>query len=491
MADGAGRGRSLRFIVMGAGMAGILSAIRLRESGYDDVVVYEKADRPGGTWRENTYPGLTCDVPSHNYTYSFAPNPDWTRHLPPGSEIYDYFEAVARRHGVMDITRFGQEVTRAEFADGRWRIETAGGIVDHADVLIAATGILHHPSYPDIAGLDRFAGTCFHSARWDHAVPLDGRRIGVIGNGSTGVQIVSALAGRAGRLKHFQRTAQWISKVDNALFTDEQRAAWRADPSLLKHLKNDENFAMLTRAFADGVSDAESEAMLAIQAACLKNLEESVRDPVLREKLRPDYRAVCKRLVSSPDYYEAIQHPNAELVTDRIVGVEPEGVRTADGTLHALDVLVLATGFRADRFVRPMQLAGRNGVRLDDVWSRRPSAYLSIAVPDFPNFFLINGPSSPVGNFSLIDIAEREVAYLLQLVDLLRDRRCSEITVTPEAMADYERRRIAAAKNTIWATGCKSWYLDAEGVPSSWPWNYDAFAEAMRAPKLEDYAIAA
>jgi cation diffusion facilitator CzcD-associated flavoprotein CzcO len=480
----------LRFIVMGAGMAGILTAIRLKQAGYD-FAVYEKADRPGGTWRENTYPGLTCDVPSHAYTYSFAPNPDWTRHLPPGPEIYDYFENTARRFGVWDSIRFNQAVTRAVWADGKWRIETVGGLTDEGDVLIAATGILHHPSYPDIEGLDSFRGIQFHSARWDHSVPLDGRRIGIIGNGSSGVQMVSALAGRAGKLSHFTRTPQWINPVQNGVFSEEQKAVWRADPTLLTALQNDETYLATAKAFSDGVVDAESPAMQAIAERCRQNLEDSVRDPVLREKLRPNYRAVCKRLISSPDYYAAIQHPNAELVTEKILRVEPEGVRTADGRLHPLDVLVLATGFRVDRFMRPMDMVGKGGITLDEAWAKRPGAYLSIAMPDFPNLFMINGPSSPVGNFSLIDVAEREVDYILQMAALLRDGRAGEINVTRAAYEDYDRRRLEAAKGTIWASGCRSWYLDAEGVPATWPWTYTAFGEAMARPNLADYAIAA
>jgi cation diffusion facilitator CzcD-associated flavoprotein CzcO len=485
----AGR-RPLRFVVIGAGMAGILAAIRLKEAGLGDVTVYEKAAKVGGTWRENTYPGLTCDVPSHAYTYSFAPNADWTRHLPPGGEIFDYFEDVTRRHGIMDLIRFNQEIVRCEFGAGRWELETKAGDIDHADFVIAATGVLHHPSYPAIEGLDSFRGTLFHSARWDHSVPLDGRRIGIVGNGSTGVQIVSALAGRAGKLKHFQRTAQWIQKVNNDFFTEEQKAAFRADPELLRYMQNEPNYLAAVKNFTDAVVDAESAGIKAIEAGCLRNLEESVRDPVLREKLRPNYRAVCKRLVSSPDYYEAIQHPNAELVTERILRVEPDGVRTDDGRLHDLDLLVLATGFKADRFMRPMNVVGRGGVRLNDIWSLRPTAYLAISLPDFPNLFMLNGPTGPVGNFSLIDIAERQMNYVLQLIALVDAGECSAVSVTPSAMADYEIRRIKAAKNTVWASGCRSWYLDAEGIPASWPWTYDAFAEAMSKPDRAAYDLA-
>src|SRR5574338_1565653 len=381
-------GRPLRFAVVGAGMAGILAAIELRKAGYADVTLYEKAERLGGTWRENTYPGIACDVPSHLYSYSFAPNPEWSRRFSPGAEIQAYFERVAREHGVDRLVRFGDEIVRAELAGGRWRLEAKSGRRDEADVLIAATGVLHHPKLPAIEGLDAFEGALFHSARWDHAVALEGRRVGVVGTGSSAVQIVSALVPRVGRLSLFQRTAQWIAPQENPPYADEEKAAFRSSPALLERMRRE-----FSRAFTEGFSnvlvDASSPQLRMIEDACRANLESSVADPVLREKLRPSYRAACKRLVISPDFYQAIQKSNAELVTEGIERVEPRGVRTRDGRLHELDVLVLATGFRVDRFVRPMQVRGRGGVALDDVWKEGPFAYLALAVPDFPNFFLL------------------------------------------------------------------------------------------------------
>jgi cation diffusion facilitator CzcD-associated flavoprotein CzcO len=484
-------GRDLRFVIIGAGMAGILSAIKLRAAGYTNLVIYEKADRLGGTWRDNTYPGLTCDVPSHSYTYSFAPNPEWTQYLPPGQEVFGYFAGIAERYKINEMVRYNQEIVSCVFADGCWRLRTKSGLDDAADVVIAATGVLHHPSYPDIAGLDDFAGAMFHSSRWDHDAPLDGRRVGVIGNGSTGVQIVTALAGRAAKLSQFQRTAQWIMKVENGFYTEEQKAAFRSDPELLARMQCDETYMANVKRFTDAISDANSPEIAQIEAFVLANLEDSVRDPVLKEKLRPTYRAACKRLIYSPDYYEKVQHPDVELVTETIDRVEAKGIRTTDGRLHELDVLVLATGFKADQFMRPMNVVGRGGVKLNDVWAKRPCAYLAVSIPDFPNFFMVNGPTGPVGNFSLIDIAERQVNYIGQLIDLLNAGRCAEISVTQAAMDDYEVRRIAAAKGTIFGSGCKSWYLDAEGVPASWPWSYDAFAKAMSAPSLDAYDLVA
>jgi cation diffusion facilitator CzcD-associated flavoprotein CzcO len=479
--------RNLRFAIIGAGMAGILSAIKLQQAGLTDFTLYEKGDGFGGTWRENTYPGLACDVPSHLYSYSFAPNPEWSHRFSPGGEIRHYFDRVAREHGVDAHTRFEEGVERCEFRDGRWHVHTARGAVDVVDVVIAATGVLHHPRYPDIEGLDSFGGACFHSARWDHSVPLHGQRVGVVGTGSTGVQIVSALVEDVEHLTLFQRTAQWIMPQENPPYTDEQKASYRADPAQLEemHAHLAEMFGM----FALAVVDSNSPQIKMIEELCLANLESSVTDPDLRERLRPDYRAACKRLVVSPTFYEAIQQPNAELVTAAIERVEPRGVRTKDGRLHELDVLVLATGFRVNAFTRPMTVVGRDGLTLDEQWSARPNAYLSISVPGIPNFFMLNGPNGPVGNFSLIEVAELQFGYIMGLVDQLRSGRCREICATRPAMDAFEAERVEATKHTIWVTGCRSWYLDDRGIPASWPFPFDRFRAEMAAPSLEAFEL--
>lgn len=494
--SGGGNGkRPLRFAVIGAGMAGILATVELHRAGFDEVVVYEKADRFGGTWRENTYPGVACDVPSHLYSYSFAPKPDWSRVFSAGPEICRYLEEVAARYEVDRAVRFGTEVTGLTFDDraGCWQITTAGGAggggVEEADVVIAATGVLHHPRYPDIEGIDSFGGHSFHSARWDHSVGLDGARVGVIGTGSSAVQITGALAGEVGEYVLFQRTAQWVLPVPNTPITDEDKARYAADPSAIAAVRA-ELSASFTEGFANVVVDATSPMLAAIEELCRANLEDNVSDPLLREQLRPSYRAACKRLVISPNFYQAIQRPGARLVTDRIERVEPGGVRTADGRLHELDVLVLATGFRVDRFLRPIEVTGRGGVSLDKVWADRPSAYLAISVPGFPNLFMLNGPNGPVGNFSLIDVAELQFGYIMQLVSLLADRRCSQVSATEAAAGRFEEDRVEAAKKTVWVTGCRSWYLDDRGVPAAWPWTYDRFRQEMAAPRLEDYDLA-
>jgi cation diffusion facilitator CzcD-associated flavoprotein CzcO len=478
----------LRFIIIGAGMSGILSAIKLKEAGLEDFTIYEKADRLGGTWRENTYPGIACDVPSHFYSYSFALNPEWSHRFSPGAEIQAYFEDVARRYEVDSRIQFGKEVTRCAFENGRWTIETADGATDVGDFVIAATGVLHHPATPDFEGLDSFEGAVFHSARWDHDVALVGKRVGVVGTGSSAIQIVSALVDQVAELVLFQRTPQWIAPVENPAYGDEEKEEFRHHPEAMEAIRAEVSRAF-TEGFANVLVDAESPLLKVIHDTCVANLENSVRDPELREKLRPDYPAACKRLIMSEDFYEAIQRPNARLVTEGIERVEKSGVRTRDGRFHGLDVLVLATGFRVDRFVRPMVVTGRGGVALDDVWKDGPFAYMALSGPEFPNFFMLNGPNGPVGNFSLIEVAELQFAYILQLVEQVRSGACHEVCALQEAMERFDAERQEAAKKTIWASGCKSWYLDDHGLPTAWPWTFDRFREEMAAPRLEDYEM--
>jgi len=301
------------------------------------------------------------------------------------------------------------------------------------------------------------------------------------------VQITGALVDRVGQLTLFQRTAQWVLPMTNPAIDEDRRDQYRADPSLLLDAR-DQLGRMFEESFANAVVDADSPPIRALQEMCEANLA-TVADPGLRQRLRPDYRAGCKRLIISHNFYEAVQRPNARLVTDDIVRVEPSGVRTADGTLHELDVLVLATGFRVDRFLRPMEVVGRDGVSLDDAWDPRPVAYLSVSVPGFPNLFLLNGPNGPVGNFSLIDVAELQFDYVMQLVGLLAAGECREVAADADATARLEHDRTEAARSTVWVTGCKSWYLDDRGVPAVWPWTFTRFRQEMARPRLEDFEL--
>ena len=485
----AGTRRGLRIAVIGAGAGGIAAAIRLRERGVSDVVIFEKAGEPGGTWRDNTYPGITCDVPSHLYRFSFAPNPDWSHKYSPGPEIQAYMRKVAADYGVEARIRFNSEVLSATWRGGGWEIVTTQGPQGRFDAVITAVGILHHPSLPDIEGLDDFAGAAFHTARWDHSVPLEGRRIGVIGTGSTAIQIVPAIVDRAEKVSLFQRTAQWILPEPNLPIAEEKRAAYRADPALLE-----DQYAHLAQAFngafCAAVAGEAPEVYARMAQACRDNLA-TVADPELRARLTPDYRMGCKRLIVSSLFYPAIQRPDAELVTDPIARIEAGGVRTADGRLHDLDILVLATGFDAHHPFGDMHITGRSGRSLSETWAKGNVTYRGVTVPDLPNWFMLGGPNSPLGNFSFLMTAERQLDYVLQLVDLLRDGRASEITPRPEPTAAWTQALKDKLAGSIWASGCRSWYFDAHGNVATYPWSYETFEAEMKAPVLEDYALSA
>lgn len=473
--------------IVGAGMSGLCMGAKLRRAGIDDFTIYEKANEVGGTWRENTYPGLSCDVPSRFYSYSFAPNPDWRHTFPPGEELQEYFVRSAEEFGLRQHIRFESEVIEARWTNGRWRLRTADGHTDVVDVLVAATGVLHHPRLPDIKGLDSFAGPYFHSARWDHSVPLQGRRIALIGTGSTGVQITNALSQVAGKLQVFQRTPQWVLPLPNFSYSRVSRALMRWFPKL-NRLSYRAYQRVLEATFGHAVTEPGWRRTV-LSALCRASLRLRVRDRELRRKLTPTDQPMCKRLIMSGGFHKAVQRSNVEIVTDDIDYIESRGIVTVDGKLHEADVLVLATGFDARAFVRPMQLVGENEVTIDEVWQDGPHAYHTVAVPSFPNYFMLIGPHSPIGNHSLIAIAEAQVDYVLRWIEELRRGEIRSVAPTVEATNAFNEEMRKAMPNTVWTTGCNSWYLGADGLPELWPWTPARHRELLRRPVHRDFVI--
>ncbi len=472
--------------IIGAGMSGICMASKLLDAGIDTFTVFESADEVGGTWRDNTYPGLHCDVPSRFYSYSFRPNPEWSHLLPPGSEVQSYFRRVATERGIRSHIRFGTEVLSAEYRGRQWWLTTSTG-EDAFDVLVTATGVLRVPRYPDIPGLDTFAGPTFHSSRWDHSVSLPDKRIGLIGTGSTGVQITADLGGNVRELNIFQRTPQWVFPIPNWRFSRLNRALLRRRPGL-----SAVGYRFWQNMYEKFLARAAVEPgwpRRFVSALCRWNLNLSVRDRELRRRLTPDYHAMCKRIVMAGHYYQAVQKPGVTLVDDAIDHVEPTGVVTADGTLHEVDALVLATGFDARAYVRPMHIVGESGRTLEDAWSDGPQAYRSVAVPDFPNMFMLMGPHSPIGTQSLVIIAENQADYALWWIKRIREGSVVSASPTEAATKGYNADMKAAMPHTVWATGCKSWYLGKDGLPELFPWSPVLHRELLKIPDLDHFDV--
>jgi cation diffusion facilitator CzcD-associated flavoprotein CzcO len=471
--------------IVGAGVSGICLGVQLLQAGIDSFTIFEEADRPGGTWRDNTYPGLYCDVPSRYYSFSFAPHPGWSRVFAPGNEIQAYLEWVVDRFHLDPHIRYGTGVTRATWQDPVWEVELADGTVHTFDVVVSATGVLRDPNIPDIPGLDGFAGDWFHSARWNHDVPLEGRRIGVIGTGSTGVQITTALAGVAGRLDLYMRRPHWVLTVPNLPYTKLGHTLHDRVPALgrVAHRGWQKVFE---GSFSHAATRPGLRRKLVHRAvrACL----DTVKDPDLRAKLTPSDDPLCKRLIISGGFYREVQRPNVDVVTDHIDRIVPDGIVTADGVLHELDVLVLATGFHAQRFMRPMALTGRDGIDIDEAWAKGPRAYLTVALPGFPNFFMLQGPHSPTGNQSLIETAEAQSHFIRQAIEVIRDR---QVSLAPTAAAT-DRFNDAMAREmpkTAWTSGCDSWYLDDSGLPTLWPFLAPQHRTALSRVRLDDFVV--
>lgn len=478
--------RQPRIIIMGAGMSGILMGIRLLKAGLNNFTIYEKTGRIGGTWRENTYPGIACDIPSYFYTYSFEVNPNWSHRFPPGAEIQHYFETIFNKYGLASRTRFNEEITNSQLLDGQWHIETANGLKDSADFLVAATGVLHKINQPSIKGLDSFEGAKFHTARWDHQIDLKDKRVGIIGSGSTAIQTIDPLSKLVSKLTLFQRTAQWVFPLPDKAYSAIWIKLATRFPFLGKSLYKTYKF-LFEKSMGIAVTKPCIQRSI-LTKLCHLNLAR-VKDPILRKKLTPDYLPGCKRLVMSMPFYSAIQKPNCSVVTEQIEAIEPKGVRTKDGQLHELDVLVLATGFDGFAFMRPMSMQGLNGLTLDAAWKKGPQALRAMAIPGFPNFFMLIGPHSPIGNHSLIAIAETQTNYIMQCIEKYMQGDFDFIEAKQQAVDDFYTSVNEALPNTIWTTGCQSWYLDDKGIPGLWPWSPQQYAKEMKVANFSQYHL--
>lgn len=479
----------LEVLIVGAGFSGLAMAIRCRQAGIGPMRVIEKAADIGGTWRENTYPGAACDVPSHLYSLSFAPKPDWTRMYAPQPEIQAYLRETAERHGLMPLIQLGTAFSGATWDEARalWNVETDRGPIT-TRAIVSAMGGLHHPAYPDLPGRDAFAGAAFHTATWDHSVDLAGKRVGVIGTGASAIQVVPEIAKVAGHLTLFQRTPPWIMPKHDHAIADSTKARYRRLP-VLRRLERARLFWLHElRAFFGftKVSKLTKQA----EGLARHHLAKAVPDRALRAKLTPNYRLGCKRVLISDEYYPALQRPNVTLETGDIARITEAGVTTADGRAHALDVLVYATGFDVTGSFARMNLVGRNGRRLAEAWSDGMGAYQGITVAGFPNYFMLLGPNTGLGHNSIIAMIEIQVRHVLDCLAALRGG-ARAIEVRPEAQARFLDRIRTRLADSIWqAGGCRSWYLDAQGRNTTlWPDSVMAYRRSARRARMADYRL--
>ncbi|MEV4759748.1 NAD(P)/FAD-dependent oxidoreductase [Micromonospora sp. NPDC049559] len=464
----------VRIAILGAGFGGIGAAIRLRQRGHHDLVILERGDEVGGTWRDNSYPGCACDVPSRLYSLSFAPNPDWSHRFSGQPEIWAYLRDCVSRYGLAPYLRLGHEVTGATWDgdSGTWLVDTSRGGY-RAQVLVLATGPFSAPAVPRLPGLDRFAGEVFHSARWNHGYDLRDRRVAVVGTGASAVQFVPRIAPAVRRLHLFQRTPPWILPRHDRPTGTAARRLLRAAPVAGWAARAAVYWGREWRAAAF----LHPAAMRLGQAMARRHLRAAVADPTLRAALTPSYTMGCKRVLLSDDFYPALLRDNVELVTDGIAEVRPDAVVTRDGTVRAVDAIILGTGFRVTEVPLAARIRGRDGQRLADAWRDGMRAYRGTSVAGFPNLFLLLGPNTGLGHTSVVFMIESQLHYLLGLLrhlDRTGTRAVEPTLAAQDAFVAAVDRRM---RGTVWLRGgCRSWYLDANGRNSTvWPgytWSY-------------------
>ena len=472
-------GRQVQVAIVGTGFAGLGMAVTLRRRGVRDFLLFERAGEVGGTWRDNTYPGCACDIRSDLYSFSFAPNPDWSHRFARQPEILAYLQGVARRFGLEPHIRLHHDLERAEWdeTEGLWRLQTSGGAYS-ARVLVSGHGPLVAPSWPDLPGLEGFPGPRIHTARWDHTAELRGRRVAVIGTGASAVQLIPELQRVAAQVTVFQRTPPWVLPRLDAATSPGRRALFRRVPVLQRAARAwDFAFAeaqhlTFTNALAGRLGETLARAHLAWQ----------VRDPALRARLTPDYRLGCKRILLSDDYYPALSRPNVELVTEAITRLRGDALETADGRARHFDVLIGATGFEATRPPIAGRLFGHGGRSLAEAWTPHGQALRGTTVAGFPNLFLLAGPNTALGHNSLVYIIEAQLDYVWQALAYLDAGQLGALEPREEAQRAYNAGLERRFRNSVWLRGgCRSYYLDSGGHNSFlWPGRAAEFRAAVR-----------
>ncbi|MFI6501741.1 flavin-containing monooxygenase [Nonomuraea typhae] len=468
-------------VIIGSGFAGIGMAIKLKEAGYHDFVLLEKAADLGGTWRDNTYPGCACDVPSHMYSYSFELNPGWSRMFSPQEEIWEYMRGCVDKYGVGPHFRYGRQVVGLEYDDDarEWTVTTEDGATIRANAVISGIGALHIPKFPEIPGQEAFTGPSFHSSTWDHSVDLTGKRVAVIGTGASAIQFVPQIAPKVGNLLLFQRTPPWIqAKPDFALPSGARKLL--ALPGAARLLRTTIYWGLETRALGFAV---DPRLMRFHESMALRHLERQVPDPELRAKLTPGYTIGCKRILISSDYYPALTRPNVNLVTDAVTEIRERSIVDATGAEHDVDVIIYGTGFKVTDSLQEQRIVGRAGRKIQDAWQEGIETYYGITTAGFPNLFFLLGPNTGLGHNSVVFMIESQVRYVMNCLRLLAKTQARAIDVKTGHQRDFQDRLHRRLDPLVWNSGgCQSWYLDEHGVNHTiWPgFTFEYWARTLR-----------
>jgi cation diffusion facilitator CzcD-associated flavoprotein CzcO len=476
-----------RVVIIGAGFGGIGMAIALKRAGLENFLIVEAADDLGGTWRDNSYPGLTCDIPSQLYSFSFRPWP-WSRRFPARDEILAYLHALVAEHGLGSKLRFGHAVAAASFDEHQalWTVTLDGGETLRATAVVCAVGQLGRPVLPDISGRDEFAGPSWHSARWNHGVDLAGRRMAVIGTGASAIQFVPEIAKVAGHVDVYQRTPPYVLPKADRPYRDAERAVFDRVPAVRKadRLRVFLYGELLTSGFV-----LSPKLLAGPMALWRRQLRTQIADPELRARCVPDYVMGCKRVVFSDDWYPALARPDVDLVTDPIERIAPDGVLTGDGVNRPADVIVYATGFQATQFLTPMRVTGRGGTQLQQAWRDGAQAYLGITVSGFPNFFMLYGPNTNLGGNSIIYMLEGQIGYVLGALRTLRAHRLAWLDVRPDVQEEFNAWVQSASRTSVWESGCHSWYTTGGRNTNNWPDHTFLYRRRVRRFDLASYRV--
>ncbi len=463
------RAKNPRIAIIGTGFGGLGLAIRLKQSGLNDITLFEKASDVGGVWRDNTYPGAACDVPSHLYSFSFEQDRGWENRFGKAKEIHNYLRHCADKYEIRPHIRFNTEITGADFDESRglWLVKTAVGEVIEAEILVSAVGQLSLPAYPKLKGLDSFKGKAFHSAKWDHDYDLTGKRVAVIGTGASAIQFVPEIAKQVAHLEVYQRSAPYVIPKPDRIYPPVERGLFKKIP-VLQSLDRAWQYSSHEIKLL-GFTTYVNKTSLA-EYIFQNHIRDVIKDHKLRHRLTPDYPIGCKRILISNQWYKTLVMPNVDVVSENIDEVVPTGIKTQDGKLHEVDAIIYGTGFAATDFLAPMQITGLGGRKLKDAWKNGAEAYLGLTVSGFPNMYMLYGPNTNLGHNSIVYMIESQVNYILDAIRTLTKKGLRYTDLRTNVQNDFNKTIQERMKSTIWAQGCTSWYQTADGKnTNNWP----------------------